>query len=149
MAVTIESRLGRRLSRADPLIGSRLRHLARERGVALAGRAVAASGDAVSFADGTSLRPAAIIWATGFRPDFGWIDLPVLDEHGHPAHRRGVTAVPGLYFLGLPWLYRRGSALLGGVGDDAAYIAGRVAALADGQRSAEFGGASLALAAPR
>ena len=149
LAVTIDSRLGSRLSRADPLIGSRLRHLARARGVTLAGRAVGASGDAVSFADGSSIRPAAIIWATGFRPDYGWIDLPVLDDNGRPVHRRGVTDVPGLYFLGLPWLYRRGSALLGGVGDDASFVADRVAALATSRGSARRGGGPIAAASPR
>jgi putative flavoprotein involved in K+ transport len=149
MAVTIDSRLGRRLSRADPLIGSRLRQLARARGVTLAGRVVGASVDTVSFADGASMKPAAIIWATGFRPDYDWIDLPVFDEAGRPVHRRGVTAISGLYFLGLPWLYRRGSALLGGVGEDAGYIAGRVAALAASRRATGRDDASVALAASR
>jgi putative flavoprotein involved in K+ transport len=47
----------------------------------------------------------AIIWCTGFRTDYGWIDLPVFNGRGQPAHVRGVTPVPGVYFLGLPWLY--------------------------------------------
>ena len=59
--------------------------------------------------------------------------MPILDEGGRPIHRRGVTAVPGRSCLGLPWLYRRGSALLGGVGEDAAHIADQVAALAAGR----------------
>jgi len=149
MAVTIDSRLGRRLSQADPLIGSRLGHLVRARGVKLVGRAVAASGDAVSFAEGTPMRPAAVIWATGFRSDYSWIEVPVFDTKGHPLQQRGVTAVRGLYFLGLPWLYRRGSALLGGVGDDAAYIADRVAMLADGRHTVERRRSSAPLALPR
>jgi putative flavoprotein involved in K+ transport len=123
--------------------------LARARGVTLAGRVVGASVDTVSFADGASMKPAAIIWATGFRPDYDWIDLPVFDEAGRPVHRRGVTAISGLYFLGLPWLYRRGSALLGGVGEDAGYIAGRVAALAASRRATGRDDASVALAASR
>ena len=64
-----------------------------------------------------------MVWATGFRPHFGWIEAPVLNAHGAPVHRRGVTSAPGLYFLGLSWLHTRGSALLGWVGRDAEYIA--------------------------
>ena len=60
-----------------------------------------------------------VVWATGFRPDHGWIDLPVFDAAGRPAHDRGVTAVPGVYFVGLPWLHTWGSARLSGVDVDA------------------------------
>jgi putative flavoprotein involved in K+ transport len=73
-----------------------------------------------------------LIWATGYRPDFGWIRLPILDEDGYPIHRRGVTDYPGLYFLGLRWLYTRRSSLLGGVGEDAAYLASAMARAAGG-----------------
>jgi putative flavoprotein involved in K+ transport len=72
------------------------------------------------------LRPAGVmslIWATGFRPDFGWIRPPVAGEHGFPEHRRGVTRHPGLYVLGLPWLHKWKSATLLGVGEDAQFIA--------------------------
>lgn len=65
---------------------------------------------------------AAIIWATGYGLDFGWIDLPVIDATGQPRHHRGVTELPGLYFLGLSWQIRRNSAFLNGVGADAAEI---------------------------
>jgi putative flavoprotein involved in K+ transport len=71
---------------------------------------------------------ATVIWATGYALDFGWIDIPVFDEKGAPIHRRGVTDVPGLYFLGLEWLSRRESALMTGVGYDAAYLADHIAA---------------------
>ena len=67
--------------------------------------------------------PATVIWATGFRSDHSWIDAPVFDDDGRLVHERGVTASPGLYFLGLPWQHTRGSALLGWVKDDAEYIA--------------------------
>ena len=69
-----------------------------------------------------------VIWATGYGLDFGWIDLPVLDAGGMPVHRLGVTAVPGLYFLGLPFLSKLSSVFLFGVGDDAARLAGVIAA---------------------
>ena len=75
------------------------------------------------FADGSELEVDAVIWATGYRPDYSWIDAPVFDEDGRLRHRRGVTDVPGLYFLGLSWQYTRGSALLGWVKDDAEFIA--------------------------
>jgi putative flavoprotein involved in K+ transport len=66
---------------------------------------------------------ATIIWATGYNFDFSLVKLPVVDADGYPIQKRGVTAYPGLYFLGLPWLHSRRSGILFGVGDDAAYIA--------------------------
>jgi putative flavoprotein involved in K+ transport len=73
-------------------------------------------------------RIGAVIWATGYGVDFGWIDLPVLDARGEPLHRDGIAGVPGLYFLGLPWLSKMSSAFLSGVGDDAAVLADHIAA---------------------
>jgi putative flavoprotein involved in K+ transport len=79
--------------------------------------------------DGRALEVANVVWATGYRPDFSWIDLPVLDPDGEPRHDRGVVdAQPGLYFVGLFFLSSVGSSLVGGVGRDAARIAGRIAA---------------------
>jgi putative flavoprotein involved in K+ transport len=72
----------------------------------------------------------SVIWATGFRRDFGWVRLPVLDERGEPVHRRGVTGCPGVYFLGLPWLHTLRSSVLCGVGDDAAHLAEHIASRA-------------------
>ena len=69
-----------------------------------------------------------MIWATGYRPDFSWIKLPVFREDDRVLHRRGVTGVRGLCFLGLSWQHTRGSALLGWVGDDAEFIAGQIEA---------------------
>jgi putative flavoprotein involved in K+ transport len=70
----------------------------------------------------------AVVWATGYRLDFGWIDIPILDAGGEPLHAGGITAVPGLYFLGLQWLSRMNSSFLSGVGDDAAVLADHIAA---------------------
>ena len=70
---------------------------------------------------------STIIWASGHQLDFGWIQIPVFDQTGYPVHQRGVTAFPGLYFLGLSWLYKRKSSLLYGVGEDAAFIASAIA----------------------
>jgi putative flavoprotein involved in K+ transport len=65
----------------------------------------------------------SLIWACGFRPDFGWIVPPIPAEHGFPEHRRGVTGLPGPYVLGLPWLHKWKSATLLGAGEDAQFIA--------------------------
>lgn len=128
MEKTVDSRIGRRMQHRDTLIGSSPRELRRRYGVQMKPRATAAHGRTISFADGSTLDVEAVIWATGYRPDYSWISLPVLDEHARLRHRRGVTDVPGLYFLGLTWQHTRGSALLGWVKDDAEFIAERVAA---------------------
>ena len=124
--VTVESRLGRRLSTRDTLIGSSPRELSEHYGVELKPRTVGAGGRTVRFEDDSELEVDAVVWATGYRPDYSWIDLPVFDEDGQLRHRRGVTDVPGLYFLGLTWQHTRGSALIGWVKDDAAFIAERI-----------------------
>ena len=124
---SIESRLGRKLSTRDTLIGSSPRELKRRYGVELKPRAVDADGRKVRFEDGSELEVDAVIWASGYRPDHSWIRLPVFDD-GRLRHRRGVTDVPGLYFLGLTWQYTRGSALIGWVRDDAEFIAEQIAA---------------------
>jgi len=69
----------------------------------------------------------AVIWSIGYRAGFGWIDAPVFDGMGHPRHVRGVTPVPGLYFIGLPWLHTWGSGRFEGVARDAAYLVEHVA----------------------
>jgi putative flavoprotein involved in K+ transport len=71
---------------------------------------------------------ATIIWATGYNFDFSLVKMRVVDSDGYPIQKRGVTAYPGLYFLGLPWLHSRKSGILFGVGDDAAYVASHIAA---------------------
>jgi putative flavoprotein involved in K+ transport len=70
----------------------------------------------------------SVIWATGYRYDFGWVGLDIFGPTGEPAHRRGVTDVPGAYFLGLPFLYKTKSSFLSGVGEDAAYLADQIVA---------------------
>ncbi len=83
------------------------------------------------LADGTALDVGNVVWCTGFRPDYGWIELPVFGEDGWPKERRGVVdAQPGLYFLGIPFLYSFTSMLVLGAGRDAAYVVDRLAARA-------------------
>ena len=72
----------------------------------------------------------AVVWATGYRPDYPWIALPILAPDGSPRHQRGLTGAPGVAFLGLNWLDTRSSALLNGAGADARRV---VAALLAGQ----------------
>jgi putative flavoprotein involved in K+ transport len=131
--MTVDSRLGRRLSERETLIGSSPKQL-RRLGVDLHPRAVSAAHDTVGFADGSQLRVDAVVWATGYRHDYSWIEAPVLDAEGRVRHHRGATNLPGLYFLGLYWQHTRGSALLGWVKDDAEYIATQIQILAGNRK---------------
>ena len=125
---TVDSRIGRRAQQRDTLIGSSVRELKRRHAVEVKPRVVAASDRKLSFADGSELEVDGVIWATGYRPDHSWIVASVTEMDGSLRHRRGVTDVPGLYFLGLSWQHTRGSALLGWVKDDAEFIADKIAA---------------------
>jgi putative flavoprotein involved in K+ transport len=129
MRVTASSRLGRRVSgRGEFVIGTNRRRLERK-GVRFRPRLVDAEGRTVRFADHRLLEDVGVVvWATGYRPDYGWIHIPGVVREGHVVHRRGVTEVPGLYFLGLSWQHTRGSALLGFVHEDAAFLADRIQA---------------------
>lgn len=120
-----ESVLGRRIAAQNPVIGTDVAGLLRR--VDRVGRVVEADGDNLRFADGGQRRVDAVIWATGFRPHYPWLQVPVLDPSGAPVQREGVTDWPGLYFLGLPWQRARGSAVLGWVGRDAEVLAARLA----------------------
>jgi putative flavoprotein involved in K+ transport len=84
--------------------------------------------EAIEHVDLRDAGIGTILWANGFRPNFSWIELPLFDVHGWPVQDRGVTAVPGLYFIGLHWLHKRKSSLLFGVGEDAEYIAEHIVA---------------------
>jgi putative flavoprotein involved in K+ transport len=125
LAARVESTIGRRMrarmAGGDPLVGIVPRDLARA-GIRRAGRVVGADDGRPLLDDGSSPDVAAVVWCTGFRHDYGWLDVPVLETDGRPRHRRGVTDVPGLYFLGLRSQMRASSALIGGVGRDAAEI---------------------------
>lgn len=126
--VNVGSRLGRRLAERDQVIGGGLRQLAKRYGVRIRPRATMAAGRSVTFADGSAAEFDAVVWATGFTTDYSWIDVPgVTDEKGRLLHERGVTPSAGLYMLGMAWQYTRGSALLGWVGADAAFLAEQIA----------------------
>jgi putative flavoprotein involved in K+ transport len=80
---------------------------------------------------------SAIVWATGFTPDWSYVRLPIFDGTGYPAHRRGVTNVPGAYVLGLPWLWTWGSGRFLSVGRDAEYVVKQEAVRRDMVQAAE------------
>jgi len=128
--LTLDTRLGRRLRArlrgGDALIGIPERTLTKA-GVVRVGRLTDERGG-LPVCEGAAIEPRVIVWSTGFRPDYGWINLPMLDDDGYPRHRRGVVAdLPGLYFVGLRFQHRMTSSLVGGVGADAAFIAEQVA----------------------
>jgi putative flavoprotein involved in K+ transport len=129
---TSDTRIGRRMqgklrNGGDKRMGIPHRMLV-DAGILRVGR-VEEERAGLPVCDGKVLEPRVIIWATGFEPDYRWIDLPVIGSDGYPRHTRGVAAdAPGLFFVGLRLQHRVISSLIGGVGDDAAYIADRVMA---------------------
>lgn len=126
MKVSTDSRMGRKLATRDVLIGSSPRRLKRS-GVTLRTRLSKIQGRRAVFEDGSEAEVDAVVWATGYRSDLAWIDVPgIKGPDGGIVHRRGVTDAPGLFFIGLPWQHTRGSALIGFVKDDAAFIARRM-----------------------
>jgi putative flavoprotein involved in K+ transport len=125
--LTIRTPMGRKarpkvLHAAAPLIRTRAADLLAA-GVRRVGRVVGASGGQPLLEDGTALNVENVIWCTGFHPSFSWIELPIFDEQGDPKHEGGVvTSQPGLYFVGLHFLYSMSSAMIHGVGRDAERI---------------------------
>jgi len=135
LRVSVQSRLGRRMSSRDFIIGGSRRRL-RAAGVRLRPAVTRGDGRTVRFADDTTVEVGIVVWATGYCSDYSWIGIPGVIGDGKVIHQRGVTQVPGLYFLGLSWQHTRGSALLGFVHDDAAYLAGLITAKAQASQPA-------------
>jgi putative flavoprotein involved in K+ transport len=97
-------------------------------GVVRAPRVSGVNNGSAQLEDGQALDVRNVVWCTGFTQDFSWIDLPVLDANGLAVHDRGVaTGVPGLYFVGLPFLSKLASAFIGGVGGDAERLTDAIA----------------------
>jgi putative flavoprotein involved in K+ transport len=124
-----ETRVGRYLMEADPFPGKALAlGRLRRRGIRVVGRLVHVDGKRVGFAGGETAEVDAVVWATGYKDNSRWVAIPeAKDGRDGFAHRRGVSSVPGLYFIARSWQWTRGSALLHGVGDDAAFVASRIA----------------------
>jgi putative flavoprotein involved in K+ transport len=130
--VRVDTRIGRKLgpkliSKGDPLIRTKLKDLLAA-GVERVPRVVGVRDGMPVLEDDRVVDAANVVWCTGFRTDFGWIDLPVFADDGRPMHYRGVVdSEPGLYFLGLVFQYSLSSDVLPGIGRDAGYIAKHIA----------------------
>lgn len=119
--------IGKKISQSrQPVIGTDVQGILNRSNVIPVGRTTDAHKTTIE----TQAKPLTtlknIIWATGYRPNFKWIKGLELTKDGYPKHERGVSAVKGLYFIGLPWLHTRGSATLGGIKKDAAYLAQKI-----------------------
>jgi putative flavoprotein involved in K+ transport len=121
MRVPRHTALGHRMhSRPEAVASGDLARLRGFANVAFVGRAMAALPDgAIRGMLSQTLPLEAVVWATGYRPDCSWVELPIIDPAGYPLHQRGLTDAPGVAFLGLDWLDSRRSALLYGAGPDA------------------------------
>jgi len=140
---TLSTPIGRRVrpkavSQGGPLIRVKPSDL-KAAGVKRAPRVAGVENGRPVLADGRRIEVTNVIWSTGFHPGFSWIDLPVLDAHGEPRQTRGVVeGEPGLYFVGLHFLYAFSSTMIHGADRDAGYVAGRIA-----KRVAPAGGLGL------
>lgn len=115
--------LGRRLSRSrQPVIGTDVKSILKRPNVEAVGKTKNAEGELIVTEKKRISDLKNIIWATGYRPNFNWIEGLELSKDGYPKHYRGVSNIDGLYFIGLPWLHTRGSATLGGIKKDAQYL---------------------------
>lgn len=125
LSVKNHSKAGKWLKANEPLIGSDLKIAKRD--ADFVPRLIGFDGKTAHFTDGQYKEVDAVIWSTGYRNDYQWIDIPnVLDEKGSPLHTRGESIIPSLYFIGLPWQHKRGSALIYGVGEDAEFLVQRI-----------------------
>ncbi|RNI26152.1 flavin-containing monooxygenase [Rufibacter latericius] len=122
------SRVGKKvLQKSDVIYGQDFQKLLKKGEVLLRSEIVALKEQEMVFKDGSRATFNSIIWATGFRPEYGWLQVEgALAENGHPIHKQGVSPVEGLFYLGLSWQRSRSSALLLGAGHDAQFIAQRL-----------------------
>jgi putative flavoprotein involved in K+ transport len=146
--LTTDTKLGRKARpngrpHAAPLIRTRHKDLAAA-GIERVGRTVGVKNGMPILEDGRVLEVANAIWCTGFEPGFSWIDLPVFGENGQPLHERGVsTKEPGLYFLGLGFLYAMSSSMIHGVARDAEFVARAVLSSRMSERSERVSGSTV------
>lgn len=110
-------------STVQPVIGTDVKGILSRSNVETVGRTNDADGATLYFEKKELSSIKNIVWATGYRPNFSWIEGLELDDEHYPKNFRGVSNMKGLYFIGLPWMHTRGSATLGGVSKDAKYLA--------------------------
>lgn len=123
LSIHRNSWLGRFMQKnMQPVIGIDVKGLLKQENIHPVGFTLEADKKAVKFEAGWAEDIKNIVWATGYRPDFGWIDGLTLDKNGYPINTRGISDLEGLFFIGLPWMHTRGSATLGGVKEDARYL---------------------------
>ncbi|MBE7106734.1 oxidoreductase [Bacillus cereus] len=109
--------------RKDPIFGFEGKELIRSGVIKLQGKVISASGNNIMFQKGGTYNAQSIIWSTGFVQDYKWIEIEkAVNMNGFPNHTKGMSPVRGLYYIGLPWQSQRGSALICGVGKDAAFL---------------------------
>mgnify|MGYP001120022815 CR=1 FL=1 len=120
--------LGKAIQRkGDPVFGFELKQAVKKKEVIVKERVMNVKDNKILFKDNSELEVQNIIWSTGFKTELPWLQIEgVLDDKGKVLHDRGVSTIKGLYFIGLPWQHRRGSALLQGVGYDAEYISRKI-----------------------
>jgi putative flavoprotein involved in K+ transport len=122
--ISVNSFLGKFLSNSmQPVIGTNIKQLFAKTNVSRTSRACGFSNNMLHFDNNCSAEVKNIIWATGYKPDYSFFKFDCqFDSKGYPLHKRGVSKVKGLYFIGLPWMFTRESATLGGVRKDAKYL---------------------------
>lgn len=110
----------------QPVIGTDVKEILSRKNVISVGRTNDILGEDIFFEKQKVYTIKNIVWATGYRPNFEWIEGLELDQDHYPKNYRGISNIDGLYFIGLPWMYTRGSATLGGVCKDAQYLADEI-----------------------
>jgi len=111
------------MKQSDPIFGSELKALITKGRIQVKPRVLRIDGNEVLFEDNSVQAFENVVWSTGFVPSYDWIQINgVISSNGKPVHERGISPIRGLYFIGLPWQYQRGSALICGVGHDASYL---------------------------
>lgn len=118
-----DSYLGKKISQSrQPVIGTDVKGILERENVIPVGRTNDAFEHRIETDEKSIEDIKNIVWATGYRPNFSWIKGLELTHEAYPKHKRGISAMKGLYFIGLPWLHTRGSATLGGIKKDAKYL---------------------------
>ena len=130
LSVNKFSFIGKKLSKGvQPIIGTDVKSVLKKENIVCVGRTLDAFEETLTFEKGSYTDIKNVVWATGFKPNFGWIKGITLNASNYPKNYRGISDIEGLYFLGLPWLYTRGSATLGGVKKDTKFISNYIKTL--------------------